>query len=157
MPQARNPTYGHPPRYADPYPSDNQHQHHYPEAVFLNAPTSSSVTKMTMPVVMFFGAMIIVTGAVWLAATQLTSLGYKIDSVKTELGNQIERLSGNLEARVSATEQRIEQGAKDRWTRKDHDYWCTRTEQLNAGWICAENPGERRTLKPSAVDAWRPK
>jgi len=147
VPGARPPGAGQSP------PSPPQYAPHYPEQAFImnTGPRETSINKLTMPIVMFFGAIITVGVAAAFAATQLTTLGHKIDTVQSTLGLQIERLGNSLERRVSKNETGVGAIRAGAWARKDHEFWCARTEQVNTalGWRCAENPGDPRRVKSS--------
>lgn len=62
----------------------------------------------------------------------------------------MDSLIGDLAGRVTA----LESKTQDRWTKSDQDYWCSRTEQVNAdmNWRCAELPGQPRVRVQS--DGW---
>lgn len=48
----------------------------------------------------------------------------------------IERLAVSVER--LAVQQQI--GTRDRWTRTEHDIWCSKAEKVNKNWVCPEIP-----------------
>lgn len=159
---ATQPPYHPPPQYQQPpqYRQPAQPQH-YPEAVFVNMPPSgkeTSVNRINMPVVMAISGAVFLMGITYVATQQFAELKFAIE----KLTSKMDTLASDLAGRIA----RLEQASGERWSKSDQEYWCVRTEHVNAGngWRCAELPGERRRepvapAQPAPAppaSSWRP-
>lgn len=92
-----------------------------------------------MPLLMVLIGAVALVGATYTATTQFNEIKTAIerlgDKLTSELGTQANRI-GRLEAEMQAR-------TVDRYTKTEHELWCSRTEQANAanGWRCATLDG----------------
>jgi len=113
------------------------------EAIFVNnAPRDTSVNRISVPLLMVLIGAVALVGATYTATTQFNDIKVAIerlgDRLTAELGTQATRI-GRLEAEMQARTQ-------DRYTKTEHELWCSRTEQANitTGWKCADLEGRIR-------------
>lgn len=130
-------------------PGGNEHTEFHYEPTYVNE--GQSVTSLSIPIIIAVVILVSMMGVTYTATNEFANLRHTIE----KLADQMQGMAEGLGKRIDRVEDRIEKGTADRWTRKDHDYWCTRTEQVNAdlGWKCAENPGQPRIEKRFN---WRP-
>lgn len=145
-----------PPHYSGGYAFGGQS---YPEAIFVNAsnpPKEQSIKNTNIPLLMAVVAAMFLMGAAAAATRQLTGMEYAI----LDLGRKFDAAVQSVSHRID----RLEGQTQDRWTRTDHEFWCSRTEQINTanGWKCAESPGQKRVqnatpqgLSVPRLDGWR--
>ena len=124
------------------------HVPHYPRERPYHHP--SSVTKITMPVVMVALLLSFVIGVTVVATWQFSALKFTIEG----MSDKVDRVVNDLAGRIDGIERELKERTSHRWSKKDHEYWCSRTEQINTDIVfkCAENPGERRIEK---TNSWR--
>lgn len=101
--------------------------------------TETQIGKINVPLLLVMIGGVALVGATYTATIQFAEiksaierLGYKL---VTELGGQSARI-GRLEADM-------QNRTADRYTRTEHELWCSRTEQANAalGWKCGNLEG----------------
>ena len=131
---------GYPPPPSYPWPN-------HPEAVFVNqAPReSTSVTRLTIPVVLAVSVAAFLVVGSYAVAVQFTELRHaiervndKLDSFRTDLASRIERVEGAA------------------WTKTDQQIFCSTAERVNTGWRCTEGTAPFRRDVPK-MDGWKPK
>lgn len=125
--------------------------HPHPEAVFVNqAPRDTSVTKLTVPAVMVIGVCLFLIGATYHATTQFAEIRHALE----KLNEKMDRIASDLSSRVDRVE-------REGWTKTDQQLWCSRAEQVNPAWRCADNavPFRREAPVPTQprLDSWKPK
>lgn len=137
-----------------PHPTGYHYpQGHHPEAVFLNAPREdTSITKMTVPLLLVGSLVVFVSVGTYLVTANFSEIKHAL----TDIAEKMEDLKGDIADRISRVEREADQRTKDRYTRTQHDLWCSRTEQLNSsiGWRCADVDDQRRMQPAAQVNGW---
>lgn len=121
--------------------------HHYPEAVFVNAPSDTSISRLSVPAYVVVGGLFAVgTGCLALGMGYM-SLINKIERVPEMVKVQIESLTKDFSQRIDVQSSRVDRienemasRTADRYTRTDHDRWCKTAELVNtaSGWKCPD-------------------
>lgn len=130
-----------------PYAGNSQ-----PQVVYVQTPhvdfsgKQMSVEKMTVPLLMFFGALSVVVGLSVFATRTATTLEQGITTLTATLNNYIVR----ADDRMTRLENDITKRTTERWTKTDHELFCARTEALpaNKGWRCARTHDGLRADEP---------
>ena len=118
----------HPTGYS--YPQDR-----HLEAVFVNAAREdTSITRMTVPLLLVGSLVVFVSVGTYLVTANFAEIKHAL----TDIASKMEDLKN------------------DRYTRTQHDLWCSRTEQLNSGlgWRCADVDDQRRMQPAAQVNGW---
>lgn len=86
----------------------------------------------------------------------VTSNFSEIKHALTDIATKMEDLKGDFVDRISRVERDAEARTRDRYTRTQHDLWCARTEQVNAGigWKCADVDEPTRYKFAPQVNGW---
>ena len=137
-----------------PHPTGYHYpQSSHPEAVFLNAPREeTSITKMTVPLLLVGSLVVFVSVGTYLVTANFSEIKHAL----TDISEKMEDLKGDIADRINRVEREADQRTKDRYTRTQHDLWCSRTEQLNSsiGWRCADIDDQRRMQPAAQVNGW---
>lgn len=137
-----------------PHPTGYHYpQSSHPEAVFLNAPREeTSITKMTVPLLLVGSLVVFVSVGTYLVTANFSEIKHSL----TDIAEKMEDLKGDIADRINRVEREADQRTKDRYTRTQHDLWCSRTEQLNSsiGWRCADIDDQRRMQPAAQVNGW---
>lgn len=111
---------------------------HYPDAVFYNGyqGEGTSVKSLTIPLVIAIGGAAALVSLTYFGTTHFNDIKYAIE----KLSDKVDTLSNNVNDRIQRLEVEVNEKTIDRYTRRDHDFWCARTETLNSdiGWKCAD-------------------
>jgi len=110
----------------------------------------TSISKLSVPFLLVFGgalALVSATGGITYSATMaFTQLKSSIDTLSEKVTQKLD----SQDERIGRLERDVSDRTADRYTRTDHDLWCSRTEQLNAklGWRCSDAaPANRARLR----------
>lgn len=112
------------------------------EAIFLNSPQQRSetpVNSISVPLLMVLIGAVALVGATYTATSHLNEIKVAIQRLGDKLAVDI----GNHSDRIGRIETELQNRTADRYTRSEHDLWCSRTEQANiaSGWKCASLSG----------------
>lgn len=134
-----------------PHPTGYMRPEAMHEAIIVNnTQRDLPVNRISVPLLMVLIGAVALVGATYTATTQFSEIKIAIerlsDKLSSELGNQSGRI-GRLEAEMQARTQ-------DRFTKTEHELWCSRTEQanVNTGWKCAQLDG--RVQFAPRVNGW---
>lgn len=128
---------------------------HHPEAVFVNAPSApsdQSITKMTVPLLLVGSLVVFVSVGTYLVTSNFSEIKHSL----VDIASKMEDLKNNLADRIDRVEREADVRSRDRYTRTQHDLWCSRTEQLNAGigWKCADVDENSRYKFAPQINGW---
>lgn len=104
---------------------------------------STSVSSLNVPFLLVIAgaiALVSITGGITYSATiQFTEIRTAIE----RLTDKFIARSDSQDARIDRVERAMSEKTLDRYTRTEHELWCSRTEQANAaiGWKCANLEG----------------
>lgn len=93
---------------------------------------------------------------VWIVGTTISIVWqyYNVQSSLTSIGTEVKIINEKLGDRISNIEKEIDLRQATGWTRRDHEYWCSKTEQQNPAWKCGSFP-EVAPYVPSSRDYWK--
>lgn len=102
-------------------------------------PENVSVNKVNVPLLLVLIGAVALVGATYTATIQFAEIKSAIERLGDKLVNE---LTGQA-AHISRLESEMNARTADRFTRSEHELWCSRTEQANAaiGWKCANLEG----------------
>lgn len=117
-----------------PHPTGYMMPDDYQRMIIDKSQRSWSVRDGNMPVVMVVSVVVFLTGLAVIGTRAFGSIEYAVLDMSRKLDSVVSSMSSRMD--------RMEARTADRWTRQNHDYWCSKTEQLNSkiGWRCADSP-----------------
>ncbi len=118
---------------------------------------TSSVLKLHMPLLTAIALCIFIAGATTVVVSQF----YGLQNALTRIGDQLASFTTAFTKRVTQLETAIDESRQDRFTRTDHEIWCSRTEMLNPQWYCARQGNgfirRRKSERLNVNENWQAK
>jgi hypothetical protein len=115
---------------------------------------SIGIQAVTVPLLLVLVGGFSIAGFAYAAATNLAEIRASIGDLNTRFQDRFSRLDDKLGAYVQDINSRfafmqseMEAKTNDRWSKANHDLWCSRTEVKNPGWYC----GRVNETTPAAV------
>ena len=123
-------------------PGGPQQQPPYAQYVYVphpqmqQAPPSTSVERVTVPLILFLSSALFIGWASWFGATSINQIQSSVKELSVVLNNYIQR----QDERVDRIETVLERRTAERWTKTDQELFCAKTESIpgNKGWKCAD-------------------
>lgn len=126
-----------------------------PQVFYVNHPIpaqpqpSTSVERVTVPLLLFVSAAAFVGWASWFGTTSITAIQSSVKELSVTLNHYIER----ADERVDRIEKTLDARSAERWTKSDQQLFCAKTEAMpgNKGWKCGETENGRAAFDAPSI------
>ena len=138
----------HVPRYAPDRPYFEAHENIY---VGRGERRATSFESITVPI------LIVILGAAGLVSATYFAT-HELSQINSSLGpisRDVREVRDRFDREIERVKEDLERETADRWTRKDHEVWCSKAERINRTWRCPDMRDDRtEAFSPATIGGW---